>query len=402
MKPRLPLTFILITLTIDAMGIGLILPVMPQLLQEVEGGTLGEAAVWGGYLSSTFAAMQFLFGPTVGNFSDRFGRRPVLLVSLGVMAIGYTMMTLAGSIWLLLSMQILTGIAASTQSTAGAFIADISKPEEKAANFGLMGAAFGVGFVLGPLIGGVLGEYGSRAPFAAAALLAAANLIFGALVMPETVTDAIRRPFSWKRANPFGAFANIGSLPSVGWFLAIFFTYEFAFFVYPATWAYFTEARFGWDPAMIGLSLAAFGISIAIVQGGLIRVILRRLGEMGTIVYGLVFNVFAFLALALVTSGTLALILTPLTALGAVVTPALQGIMSKRVPDDSQGELQGVISSTRSVAVIFSPLAMTEVFDTFTAAGAPVYQPGAAFFVSMGLMFVCGIFLALGRRPAAA
>ncbi|MEO1306419.1 MAG: MFS transporter, partial [Pseudomonadota bacterium] len=210
MKRNLPLTFIMVTLVIDAMGIGLILPVMPDLLREVDGGDLGDAAIWGGILATIFAAMQFICGPTLGNLSDRFGRRPVLLISTAILAVDYIVMAVAGSIWLLLVARIIGGITSATQSTATAFIADISKPEDKAARFGLSGAAFGVGFVLGPVIGGLLAEYGTRAPFYAAAALAALNTLWGFFILPETVTDAIRRPFRWTRANPFGAFLHVG------------------------------------------------------------------------------------------------------------------------------------------------------------------------------------------------
>ncbi len=400
MTGRLPLIFILLTVMIDSMGIGLILPVMPDLIEEIGGLTLAEAAIWGGILTTSFAVMQFLFSPTVGNLSDRFGRRPIMLVALAVMAVDYLVMAIAGTLWLLLAGRIVGGIAAATHSTANAFMADISKPEEKAARFGLVGAAFGVGFVLGPLLGGLLSELGTRAPFFAAAALAAANLAFGYFVMPETVTDRIRRPLDWRRANPFGAFLSVGRLPGVGRLLTMFLLYQVAFMVYPAIWAFFTTARFGWEPGMIGLSLAAFGIAMAAVQGGLIRVILRLLGERRTVVYGLVFNFFAFLSLALVTSGTLALLLIPLTALGAVVTPALQGIMSRTVPDNAQGELQGVITSTASLAMVLSPLLMTQVFARFTAVDAPVYMPGAPFLVSMFLMVACGAVY-LGRKRQA-
>jgi DHA1 family tetracycline resistance protein-like MFS transporter len=402
MTGRLPLAFILLTVMIDSMGIGLILPVMPTLIEEVGGLTLAEAAIWGGILTTSFAVMQFLFSPVVGNLSDRFGRRPVMLVSLAVMAADYLVMAVAGSLWLLLAGRIVGGIAAATHSTANAFMADISAPHEKAARFGLVGAAFGVGFVLGPLLGGLMAEFGTRAPFYAAAALAALNLAFGLLVMPETLPARLRRPFRLARANPFGAFRSVGRLPGVGRLLSMFFLYQVAFMVYPAVWAFFATARFGWEPRMIGLSLAAFGIAMALVQGGLIRVILRVLGERNTVVYGLVFNVFAFLALGLVESGAVALILTPLTALGAVVTPALQGIMSRTAPDDAQGELQGVISSTASLAMVVSPLIMTQVFAAFTAPGAAIFLPGAPFLVSMLLMVACmAVFLARPRTAVA-
>jgi len=386
---RLTLGFILTTVVIDSMGIGLILPVMPALLREIGDVPLSQAALWGGALTTVFAVMQFFFSPIVGALSDRFGRRPILLTSLGVMALDYLVMAVAQTFWLLFVARVVAGITAATQSAATAAIADISKPEEKAARFGLVGAAFGVGFVLGPMIGGILGEYGTRAPFYAAAALAALNMVFGYFVMPETVTEATRRPLTLARTNPFGAFANVSMNPALKRPLLLFFLYQVAFFVYPSTWAYFTTARFGWSEGMIGASLAAFGVSMAIVQGGLIRVILRLLGDRGTVVYGLVFNTFAFLALALVTNGTLALILTPLTALGAVVTPAIQGIMSRQTADDSQGELQGVLASAGAVATIISPLMMTYVFARFTEDGAPLFLPGAPFLVSMALMLVC-------------
>lgn len=278
---RLPITFILITLVIDAMGIGLIMPVMPDLIRDVSGGGLADAAIWGGIMATSFAVMQFLFGPVIGNLGDRFGRRPVLLTSMAVMALDYLIMAVAGSIWLLLAGRIVGGITAATQSTATAYIADISTPEEKAARFGLTGAAFGLGFVLGPVMGGLLGELGPRAPFYAAAVLAMLNLALGAVALPETVTDRIRRPFDLRSANPFRTFGQMGQLPGLRQMLIIFFLYEFAFIVYPATWAYFSQARFGWSPAMVGVSLAAYGLSSVVVQAILIRPILNSWASVG-------------------------------------------------------------------------------------------------------------------------
>ncbi len=388
---RPAIVFVLLTTMIDSMGISLILPVMPALLREVSDITLADAALYGGVLATVFALMQFVFGPLIGALSDRFGRRPVLLVSLLVMALDYLVMALAQAYWLLFIGRIVGGITAATQAVVSAFMADTSKPEDRAARFGLVGAAFGVGFVLGPPIGGVLAEFGTRAPFYAAAALITANLILGWFVMPETVTDATRRTFEWRRANPFGAFRHVTANPQLRGLLLLFFLYSVAFAVYPAIWAFFTEARFGWDPRMIGLSLGAFGISIAIVQGGLIRVILRVLGDWGTLVYGLFFNFFAFLVLALVESGTLALLFTPMTALGAVVTPAVQGIMSRQTSADAQGELQGVLSSTAALAMAISPLIMAQVFRTFAKDDAIVTLPGAPFLVSAALMIVCYI-----------
>ena len=390
-------SFILVTLVLDAMGIGLILPVMPDLLAEIEGVSISDAAIWGGILATTFAVMQFIFGPIIGSLSDRYGRRPVLLVSTAVMCVDYLVMAVAGSIWLLFLTRVVGGITAATQSTASAYIADITPPEKKAAAFGLVGAAFGVGFVLGPVIGGLLGELGTRAPFYAAAALAGLNFLWGWFVLPETVTDRIRRPFSLRRANPVGAFLKISELPGVTRLLILFFLYEFAFIVYPAIWAYYGKEQFGWSPGMVGASLASFGIAIALVQGLLIRLILARFGDRGTIIFGISFNGFAFVVLALITNGWVALAFTPLAALGAVVTPALQGRLSRIARDDQQGELQGVIASARSVAQILSPLAMTQIFWLYTSPPG-LYLPGAPFLLSAALMVVCmAVFLGAAR-----
>lgn len=389
MDRRLPVTFILISVVLDAMGIGLIMPVMPDLIQEVEGAGIGAAAVWGGILATIFAVMQFLFGPILGSLSDRFGRRPVLLISLAVMAFDYILMAVAGTMTLLIIGRILGGITAATQSTAAAYMADISEPDEKAANFGLIGAAFGVGFVLGPLIGGLLAEYGTRAPFYAAAILAAANFAFGYFVLPETVTDKIRRPFEWKRANPLGAFKHINKLPGLGRLMLITFVYAIAFFVYPGVWAYYGAEQFDWGPGMIGLSLGVFGIGIAVVQGLLMRPILGWLWERNAVIVGLSIDVVAFVALGFVTNGWIALALTPLTALGSIAGPAIQGIMSRRADDNQQGELQGAISSINAVATILAPLIVTQTFWYFTKDTAPVYLPGAPFLLSALLTIGC-------------
>ncbi|AVO38140.1 TCR/Tet family MFS transporter [Pukyongiella litopenaei] len=391
---RLPVLFILVTVMLDAMGIGLIMPIMPDLIREVHGGDLANAAIWGGVLSTVFAVMQFLFSPVVGNLSDRFGRRPVLLVSLAAMALDYLVMALAGSIWLLLAGRIVGGVTAATHATANAYMADLSEPHEKAANFGLVGAGFGIGFVLGPLVGGLLGEWGTRAPFHAAAALSALNFVFGLLVMGETVTDRTRRAFTWARANPSGSFRAVARLPGLKPLLAVYFIYSVALYVYPAIWAYFTQERFGWGAQMIGLSLGLFGIAMALVQGGLIRVVLRHFGERFAVIWGQVIDGVAMAGLTVITSGTLALILTPLSALGAVAAPALQGIMARRVSDDAQGELQGVLNSVHALSMIVSPLLMAWVFAAFTGNGAPVYLPGAPFLVALVLL-VLGLVIFL-------
>ena len=397
MRRRLPTIFILTTVLIDAMGIGLIMPVMPDLIQEVRGAGLANAALWGGVLSAAFAVMQFLFGPIIGNLSDRFGRRPVLLTSLIVMAADYLVMALAGSIWLLFLGRVVGGITAATHSTALAYMADTSPPERRGRGFGLISAAFGLGFVLGPAIGGILGDLGTRAPFWAAAALAAANFLFGLFILPETVTDATRRRFQWARANPLGAFLNLRHFPELRRLLAVFFLYSLSFNVYPAVWSYFTQAQFGWDSRMIGLSLTVYGLSMALVQGGLIGPVLARLGERRTAILGFGFGVISFAILTILGNGTLALALIPISALAAMATPALQALMSRDTTADAQGELQGLVSSVSALALIISPLMMTGVFAAFTAPGAPVYLPGAPFAAAL-MLLVAAAWLFLSRR----
>ncbi len=399
MRTKLPVIFIFMTVVIDSMGIGLIMPVMPDLIQELTGESLADAAIWGGVLSAAFALMQFLFGPVIGNLSDRFGRRPVLLISLVVMALDYVVMAVAGSIWLLFAGRIVGGITAATHSTASAYMADISAPDEKARNFGLIGAAFGVGFVFGPALGGLLAEFGTRAPFWGAAVLAAMNAALGWYVLKETVTDKIRRPFNWRRANPLGALLAVTKLPGLASLLLVFFCYQVATAVYPAIWSYFTAERFGWSPGMIGVSLAAFGLGFAIVQGGLVAPSIKRFGHRGTVALGLAIEVVTLCFLGVVNWGALVLAAVPFAALGALGMPALQGIMSRRVADDAQGELQGVLTSLMSLATIMSPLIMTQTFAYFSRPDATIYLPGAPFLLSAALL-ICGlvVFFRSSRR----
>jgi DHA1 family tetracycline resistance protein-like MFS transporter len=401
MSSRLPIIFIVATVAIDAMGIGLIMPVMPDLLREVDGGNLSDAAIWGGILATTFAAMQFLFGPVVGSLSDRYGRKPILVFSLVIMAFDYVLMAFAGTIWLLLIGRIIGGITASTHATAAAYIADVSKPEEKAANFGLIGAGFGIGFVFGPVIGGLLAEFGTRAPFWAAAVLALSNAIFGWYVLKESVTDANRRAFDWKRANPFGAFKSIGSFPGLGALLLVYFFYQVSSVVYPAVWSFFTAERFAWSPGFIGLSLAIFGISFALVQGLLVAPSIKLMGHRKTVIVGLILEAAALALIAVIWSGNVLLWCIPFAALGAIGMPALQGIMSRRVSDDAQGELQGVLTSVNSLAAIIAPLVLTRSFAYFTEPDAPIYLPGAPFIIAAVLMLISVVIFQMRKRSSA-
>ncbi|MFK7938749.1 MAG: TCR/Tet family MFS transporter [Roseovarius sp.] len=401
MRANLPTVFILVTVVLDAMGIGLILPVMPDLIQEVRGAGLANAALWGGILSTTFAVMQFLFGPVIGNLSDRYGRRTVLLTSLFVMAADYVVMALAGTIWLLVLGRVVGGITAATHSTALAYMSDIKPPAERGKAFGLISAAFGMGFVLGPAIGGFLGELGTRAPFYAAAALAAANLVFGYFVLPETLKPEHRRAFQWRRANPLGAFKSISAFPDQMRLVVVFFLFSLSFNVYPAIWAYFTQAQFQWDSRMIGISLTVYGISMAVVQGGLIRLSLERLGERNTILAGFGFAAVSYIWLTVLQNGAIVMALIPISALAAMATPALQGLMSRDAPADAQGELQGLLSSVQALAMIVSPLLMTGVFAAFTRENAPVYLPGAPFAASF-LLVLLAFSLFRGRKRVTA
>ncbi|OUS07233.1 tetracycline resistance MFS efflux pump [Rhodobacterales bacterium 52_120_T64] len=382
MKARLPFVFIIITMMLNSIGIGLILPVMPDLITDLTGGSISSAALWGGILATTYAVMQFFTGPTLGNLSDRFGRRPILLISLIAMGLDYILLSLAGTIWWLFAGRVIAGVAGATFSTASAYIADISTPEKRAANFGLIGAAFGIGFIIGPAIGGFLGEIGPRVPFMTAAVVALANATLGYFILPETLVQSKRRAFDWTRANPLGALLSIRKIPHLASLVTVFLVFTISHQVYPSVWSYYTIERFDFSPKMIGASLGTFGFFIAVVQGGMIRVIIPKLGEMRTAMWGMGLNFFVFLLVAFLGEVWMLFALMPLMALGAVAGPALQGIMSKWVDDDAQGELQGIFASVTGIALILSPITMTSIFKYFTSSDAPYYLPGAPFVAS--------------------
>lgn len=397
---RVALIFVLLTICIDAIGVGLIMPVMPDLLLELGGNGLSQAATWGGFLVTVFAVNQFLFGPAMGSLSDRFGRKPVLLVSLGIMVVDYLVMGLASSMWMLVVARIVGGIVAANQTAAAAMIADISPNTRKAQNFGLIGAAFGAGFFLGPLLGGLLSEFGSRAPFFAAAAAITGLLIIGILALPETLSKRKRRKFNWRRAQPFGALKAVGRLPGLAPLMVVTFLYEVAFIVYPTIWAYYTIEKFAWTPKTVGISLACFGIMMIVVQGGLIRIIVPLLGERRTLNFGLTMNCLAFVAYAFAPHGWVIFVIIPLTTLGALTAPALQGLMSQSVADDAQGELQGVITALRGIAVIFSPLMMASVFAFFTRPDAQIYFPGAPFILALAILVIAACIVVVGKGGA--
>ncbi len=396
---RNALIFILITVFIDSLGIGLIIPVMPSLIQSLGSGDVSDAASWGGILSTVFALMQFIFGPVLGSLSDAYGRRRVLLISLAVMSANYLLMGLATTIFMLLVARLIGGMASATNSTASAYIADISTPEEKTKNFGLISASFGAGFIFGPVLGGFLGEISPQAPFYGAAVLAGLNLVYGYFVLPESLSKDKRRAFTWRRANPISAIGSVAKFPLLRRALLVMLIYGIAFNVFQSVWAYYGELRYEWTPGTLGISLAGFGIATVIVQALLIRPVLRKLGEKKTILLAFGVDIVVFIAIAFITSGNVAIIVGPISSIGAMAQPALQGVMSRNVGAEEQGVLQGVISSIRSLSMIIAPVMMTQVFAYFSKPYTDYYFPGAPFVLSAFLLMICFI-LVWRTKPA--
>jgi len=394
MKTKHALAFVFVTALLDSIGFGIIMPVLPQLLTEVTGEGLSAAARYGGWLMFAYAGMQFFLAPVIGGLSDRFGRRPVLLASLFVLGIDYLIMWWAPTFaWLLLG-RIIAGAAASTFSTCNAFIADISKPEDRAANFGLMGAAFGMGFVIGPVIGGFLGEYGARVPFLAAAALAGANFLYGALVLPETLAKDKRRALDWRRANPTGTLTALRRYPVVFGLIGAYLLFLLGHHVLPATWSFFTMEKFNWSPREVGYSLGAVGIMMVLVQAVLLRLVLPKIGPRRAGLLGFGFCILSFFGYALATDGWVIYLFLAVGALQGFASPAMQGIMSNQVGADEQGELQGGLASMASLTAILSPPFMTQVFSFFTGTNAPVYFPGAPY-IAAALLTMLGLVVFL-------
>ena len=379
------LLFIFITVCLDAIGLGIIIPVLPDLLTEVTREGIGTAARWGGLLTASYAVTQFLFGPLLGSLSDKFGRRPVLLIGLVTLAIDYLIMGFAQSLWVLFAGRILAGAAGSTHVTAKAYIADITTPEKRAASFGMIGAAFGIGFILGPVIGGLLGEWGTRAPFFAAAILALVNFCYGYFVLPESLQVENRRNFSFTKSNPFSGLLLARRFPALGWIFISLFLFSIAHFVYPAVWSYWGTAVFSWSSFEIGVSLALVGVGYAIIQGWAIRRIIPRLGEANTAYIAFAVTALSLVFFAFVTNDFYVYLLLPLVAVGALVSPALEGILSNAIPADEQGMLQGVNSGLTAMATIISPIIMTWLFYYFTDAVVDRQFPGAPYLLSLVL-----------------
>ena len=383
--------FVFVTVLLNSIGFGIILPVLPELIVDITGDPLHEAARYGGWLAFAYASMQFIFSPVAGNLSDRFGRRPVLLASLFVFGVDYLIMGLAPTLaWLFLG-RLIAGTSATSFGIANACIADLFPPEKRAQNFGLIGAAFGVGFILGPVIGGFLGEFGPRTPFFATAGIAFANALFGWFAMPETLREEDRRPFQLARANPLGAFRQVAHFPVVAGILGAYFLYMLAHDSLPAIWAFYTMDRYGWGPREVGFSLGAVGVCMLIVQGVLIRRIIPLLGSQRTAYVGLVLTVVAFFGYALSSAGWMMYIWIVVGSGSGLIMPAMNGIMSRQIPANAQGELQGVLGSVASGTFIISPVVMTQLFAYFSSPAAPVYFPGAAFALAGLLTVGCAV-----------
>jgi len=396
------LGFIFITLLLDVIGLGIIIPVLPSLISEMIDGDLSVASQYGGWLMFAYAGMQFLFAPVLGGLSDRFGRRPVLLASLFGFGIDYLVVAFAPNILWLFVGRIIAGITGASFTTASAYIADISTPEKRAQNFGIIGAAFGLGFIIGPVIGGVLGQFGPRVPFFAAAGLTLLNWLYGYFVLPESLPESKRRPFDIKRANPLGSLKGLWRYPSIiGMVGALFFIY-LAGHVNPSTWAYFSMLKFGWNEAWVGYSLGFVGLMVAIVQGGLIRVVIPKLGQQRSLYLGLCFYIIGFTLFAFATQGWMMFAFMVPFALGGFAGPSLQSIISGQVPSNEQGELQGTLTSMMSVTSIIGPPLMTNLFAYFTSANAIVHFPGAAFFAA-AIFALLALLLALltGKKAKA-
>ena len=397
---KLPIFVIFTTVVLDSMGIGIIIPVMPALFADVTGTEkISDIAIWGGLLASTFALMQFIFGPILGALSDRYGRKPILLLALFVMAAYYLLMGFAQTLWLLFLGRLIGGITAATHATANAYMADISSPEEKAARFGMLGAGFGLGFVLGPLIGGLLGEWGPRAPFFAAAMLAAANGVLCYLVLKESLKTKNRREFMWYRANPIGAILDLRKFEGIYSLLLVFLLFTIGTSIYAAIWPFFTVERFNWSPGMIGISLTIYGVCFAIVQGVLVRPAIKIWGEKKTIIIGFCFEFSAMVTFAFLTDGKILIILIPLASLGVLAQPAIQAILSKSVGDDRQGAIQGVASSLNAIAMVITPITMTWILAVFSDKTAKYYFPGMPFLFSALMVLLC-LFIISRRKLA--
>lgn len=388
-KPALP--FIFFTLLLDVMGFGIIIPIFPKFISELVGCNLSNASIYSGWLMFSFSAMQFIFSPILGSLSDRFGRRPILLLSLLGFCLNYILLALAPSITWLFVGRILAGIMGASMSTASAYIADISTPEKRAQNFGIIGAAFGLGFIIGPVLGGLLGQFGARVPFFAAAAITFVNLLYGYFVLPESLSMRNRKRFNISRANPLASLVHLKKYPLILGLVGSLICIYIANFSTQSTWTFFTMEVFKWNEAWVGYSLGVVGLMTVVVQGGLVRFINPWLGLKNAIYAGLFLYSFSLIAIAFATkSWELFAILVPMS-IGGIANPALQGIISNQVPVNEQGQLQGTLTSLMSLTSIIGPLLMTGLFSYFTSSSTCIYFPGAPFLMGALLVIISGL-----------
>lgn len=385
--------FIFITLLLDITGWGIILPVVPKLIGELIQGDISEAAKYGGWLGFAYAFTQFVFSPLVGNLSDKYGRRPILLISLFGFSIDYILLALAPSIGWLFIGRIIAGLTGASISTASAYIADISTDENRTKNFGVIGAAFGLGFIIGPVLGGLLGHYGARVPFYVAAALCLLNFLYGYFMLPESLDKSKRRSFEWKRANPIGSFQFLFKHPKIfNLVFALVFVY-IGLHAVQSNWHFFTMYKFSWTERLVGISLGILGLLIGLVQGVLIRWSAPKLGEQKSIYLGLLFYALGLLLFAFANQGWMMLVFLIPYSLGGICGPSLQSLISKSIPSDQQGELQGALTSLVSVTSIIGPPVMTNLFYYFTHESAPFEFSGAPFLLASLLMFISAVFI---------
>ncbi len=382
------LGFIFITLLIDVTGWGIIIPVMPKLIEELIHGNVSAAARYGGWLNMCYAIMQLLFAPVLGNLSDKYGRRPVLLFSLFGFSMDYLFLSFAPTIFWLFVGRCISGITGASFTTAAAYIADISNQENRAKNFGMIGAAFGLGFIIGPVIGGVLGQWGARVPFYAAAILCALNWLYGFFILPESLDIQHRRPFNWKRANPIGSFKLLTKHPSLSGLVVSLTLIYIASHAVQSNWSFFTTYQFKWDSHMIGYSLGVVGLVTALVQGWLIRYINPKLGNEKSVYIGLGLYSIGMILFAFATKSWMMFLFCVPYCLGGIAGPALQAIISARIPPNEQGELQGALTSLMSATSIVGPVLMTSLFYYFTNKSSPVQFAGAPFVLGAVLLII--------------
>lgn len=403
MKNRQPsLGFIFVTLLLDILGLGLIIPVLPKLIEEFSDHNLEQASTTFGILIALYALMQFLFAPILGSLSDKYGRRPVILISLFGAGLDYLLQAFAPSLpWLFVG-RILAGVTAANITTASAYIADISPPEKRAQNFGIIGAAFGLGFILGPALGGLLGDVGLRVPFLVVAGITLLNWLYGYFVLPESLQPENRREFSWTRANPVGSLFELGRYPLILSLASTIVLSTLAQAALQSIWVLYTEHRFAWGVRDVGISLAVVGLTAALVQGGLIRRIMPLLGDRRGLLLGLAVSAASFILYGLASAGWMMYVIPFLGALGGIAGPSAQSIITQSVAANEQGAVQGALTSLNALTGVIGPLIATNVFRFFISASAPVQLPGAPFFLGAIFMLV-GLYLAVNtfrRLPA--